>query len=85
MPDYSKIHDLVSHRVCLEYDTGARVVGTLVDCKPSSGPVEFVVLEVAKLISSSGKVLREMADVTMSPNVITGLSLDEGPRGRDVK
>lgn len=85
MPDYSKIHDLVSHRVSLEYDTGARVVGMLASCQPSSGPVEFVVLHDAKLFSSSGKMVRELADVTLCPNVVTGISLDEGPRGRDVK
>ena len=85
MPDYSKIHDLVSHRVSLEYDTGARVVGMLASCQPSSGPVEFLVLHDAKLFSSSGKMVRELADVTLCPNVITGIGLDEGPRGRDVK
>ncbi|MBE7451545.1 MAG: hypothetical protein HS111_22420 [Kofleriaceae bacterium] len=85
MPDYSKIHDLVSHRVCLEYDTGARVVGMLVDCKPPSGPVEFVVLHDAKLYSASGKVVHEATDLTLCPNVLTGVALDEGPRGRDVK
>ncbi|MBZ0232046.1 MAG: hypothetical protein K8M05_06805 [Deltaproteobacteria bacterium] len=75
----------MSHRVSLEYDTGARVVGMLASCQPSSGPVEFVVLHDAKLFSSSGKLVRELADVTLCPNVVTGLSLDEGPRGRDVK
>ena len=85
MPDYSKIHDLVSHRVSLEYDTGARVVGMLASCQPSSGPVEFVVLHDAKLFCSSGKMIRELADVTLCPNVVTGIALDEGPRGRDVK
>ena len=85
MPDYSKIHDLVSHRVSLEYDTGARVVGMLASCQPSSGPVEFVVLHDAKLFRSSGKMVRELADVTLCPNVVTGIALDEGPRGRDVK
>jgi len=25
MPNYSKLHDLVSHRVTIEYDTGARI------------------------------------------------------------
>lgn len=85
MPDYSKIHDLVSHRVALEYDTGARIVGTLASPQPSSGPVEFVVLHDVKLYSSSGKLVREMPEVTLSPNVVTGFVLDEGPRGRDVK
>jgi hypothetical protein len=45
MPNYSKLHDLVSHRVTIEYDTGARVTGYLASCQPQSGPVEFVVLD----------------------------------------
>ena len=54
MPNYSKLHDLISHRVVIEYDTGARVSGYLSSCQPSSGQVEFVVLSDAKLIDSRG-------------------------------
>lgn len=85
MPNYSKLHDLISHRVSIEYDTGARVIGYLASCQPSSGPVEFVVLQDAKLIDSRGRVLRESGELTLCPNLVTGISLDEGPRGRDVK
>jgi small nuclear ribonucleoprotein (snRNP)-like protein len=85
MPNYSKLHDLVSHRVTIEYDTGARVTGYLASCQPSSGPVEFVVLTDAKLIDSRGKVQRELTDLTLCPNVLTSIALDEGPRGRDLK
>lgn len=85
MPNYSKLHDLISHRVSIEYDTGARVLGYLASCQPSSGQVEFVVLQDAKLIDSQGRVLREVTELTMCPNLVTSLSLDEGPRGRDVK
>ena len=46
MPNYSKLHDLISHRVTIEYDTGARVSGYLASCQPSAGPVEFVVLSM---------------------------------------
>jgi hypothetical protein len=85
VPNYSKLHDLISHRVTIEYDTGARVTGYLASCQPSSGPVEFVVLSEAKLIDSSGKVVRESGELTMCPNVLTSIALDEGPRGRDLK
>ncbi|MEZ4404336.1 MAG: hypothetical protein R3B06_30225 [Kofleriaceae bacterium] len=85
MPDYSKLHDLVSHRIAVEYDTGAKVVGMLASCAPESGQVEFVVLHHAQLFGSSGALVREVAELTISPNVTVGLSLDEGPRGRDVK
>jgi len=84
MPNYSKLHDLVSHRVTIEYDTGARVTGYLASCQPSSGAVEFVVLSDVKMIDSHGRVLRELAEATLCPNVLTSIALDEGPRGRDV-
>ena len=58
MPNYAKLHDLISHRVTIEYDTGARVTGYLASCQPSSGPVEFVVLQEAKLIDSRGRDLK---------------------------
>ena len=83
MPDYSKIHDLVSHRIALEYDTGARVVGMLASCVPASGPVEFVVIHNAKLFGSKGQLVGERDELTLSPNAIAGVALDEGPTGRD--
>ena len=85
MPNYSKLHDLISHRVAIEYDTGARVIGYLASCQPSSGQVEFVVLSDAKMIDSQGRVLREVSELTLCPNLLTTIGLDEGPRGRDVK
>jgi hypothetical protein len=85
MPDYSRIHEMVSHRVCIEYDTGARIVGYLASCQPGSGPVQFVKLTSAKLIDSTGRVLLEPGDVTLSPNAVTAFRIDEGPRGRDLK
>lgn len=85
MPDYSKLHDMISHRVSFEYDTGARVTGYLESCQPSSGPVEFVVLSEAKLVDSSGRVVKETGQLTLCPNVLTSLATDEGPRGRDVR
>jgi hypothetical protein len=85
MPNYSKLHDLLSHRVTIEYDTGARVTGYLASCQPSSGPVEFVVLSDAKLYNSRGDMVRETGELTLCPNLVTSIALDEGPRGRDLK
>ena len=85
MPNYSKLHDLISHRVTIEYDTGARVTGYLASSQPASGPVEFVVLSEAKLVDSRGRVVREIAELTMCPNVVTSIALTEGPSGRDLK
>ena len=85
MPNYSKLHDLVSHRVTIEYDTGARISGYLASCQPSSGPVEFVVLSDAKMIDSRGRLQRESSELVLCPNALTSIALDEGPRGRDVQ
>ena len=76
MPDYSKIHDLVSHRIALQYDTGARVVGMLASCLPAAGPVEFVVIHNAKLFGSKGQLVGERDELTLSPNAIAGVALD---------
>ena len=85
MPNYAKLHDLISHRVTIEYDTGARVTGYLASCQPASGPVEFVVMSEAKLIDSRGRVVRELGELTMCPNVVTSIAIAEGPAGRDLK
>jgi small nuclear ribonucleoprotein (snRNP)-like protein len=85
MPDYSKLHDLISHRVTIEYDTGARVTGYLESCQPATGAVEFILLSEAKLVDSRGRVVKETGQLTLCPNALTGISLDEGPRGRDVR
>jgi hypothetical protein len=84
MPDYSKLHELVSHRVVLEYDTGARIVGYLAQCRPGTGPVQLVRLEKATIQDASGKVLDTYSELTLCPNVLTGLHLEEGPAGRNI-
>ena len=85
MPNYSKLHDLISHRVTIEYDTGARITGYIASCQPSSGPVEFAVISNATLIDSRGRVLRELGELTVCPNIVTSIAIAEGPSGRDVK
>jgi len=85
MPNYSKLHDLISHRVTIEYDTGARIIGYVASCQPSSGPVEFAVISNASLIDSSGRVLREVGELTVCPNIVTSIAITEGPSGRDLK
>lgn len=85
MPDYSKLHDLISHRVTFEYDTGARVTGYLASCQPSTGPVEFVVLSDVRLTDSTGRLVRDAGELTICPNALTSIAMDEGPRGRSVR
>ena len=84
MPDYTKLHDLISHRVNFEYDTGARIVGYLASCQPASGSVQFVVVKKAELIDAAGRVVHKADELTVCPNVLVGVYLDEGPRGRDL-
>ncbi len=84
MPDYAKLHELTSHRVDLEYDTGARITGYLHSCQPSSGPVQVIVLSEAKVFDASGRVLHESKELTVCPNVLTSIGLAEGPRGRQI-
>jgi len=84
MPDYSKLHEYVSHRVNIEYDTGARIVGYLAACQPGSGQVQFAMLTNVELIDADGKVFDTFDELTVCPNALTGFHMDEGPRGRDV-
>jgi len=84
MPDYSKLRDLVSHRVELEYDSGARVVGYVAHCKPENGPVQMLMLSKAKLIDASGELLEAYESLPVVPNVLTGLAKAEGPGGRNL-
>ncbi|MEM9491012.1 MAG: hypothetical protein AAGC55_17820 [Myxococcota bacterium] len=84
MPDYSKLHEFVSHRVNIEYDTGVRITGYLEACHPGSGQVQFAKLTSVQLIDAEGGVVDELDDLTVCPNVLTGFHLDEGPRGRDL-
>jgi hypothetical protein len=84
MPNYSKLRELVSHRVCIEYDTGARIVGYLAGCLPGDGQVQFAKLTSAELIDADGEVREKHAEITVCPNVMTAFRLDEGPRGRDL-
>ncbi len=83
MPNYSKLRELVSHRVSIEYDTGARIVGYLAGCQPKDGQVQFAKITSAELIDSSGRVMEKHDELTICPNLLTGVNLDEGPRGRD--
>lgn len=84
MPDYTKLHDMISHRVAFEFDTGARIVGYLASCQPASGPVQFALLKKVELIDASGRAVQRADELTVCPNVLVGVTIDEGPRGRDL-
>lgn len=85
MPDYTKLHDLISHRIELEFDTGAKIVGYLASVQPASGPVQFALLKKAQLIDAAGRTVHQADELTVSPNVLVGIHMNEGPRGRDLR
>jgi len=84
MPDYAKLREFVSHRVVIEYDTGARIVGYVAACRPEAGPVQLVKLSRAELQDASGGVMESHESLAVCPNVVTGIRLQEGPTGRDL-
>ena len=81
MPDYSKLRNMVSHRVSFDYDSGARIVGYLAACKPADGPVQCVVMTKVEILDASGKVLENHPEFSFVPNVLVSFRVTEGPGG----
>jgi hypothetical protein len=81
MPDYGKLRNMVSHRLCFDFDTGARIVGYLAACKPEAGPVECVVLQKVEILDHQGRVLEHHDEFSLVPNVMVGFRIAEGPGG----
>jgi len=79
MPNYGKLHELVSHRVTFEYDTGARIVGYIAACKPGAGPVQLVNMSRVQIFDDRGRLLESHDEFSFVPNVMTGFRLTEGP------
>ncbi len=79
MPNYGKLHELVSHRVTFEYDTGARIVGYIAACKPGSGPVQLVQMSRVDIFDDKGKLMEHHDEFSFVPNVMTTFRLTEGP------
>jgi hypothetical protein len=82
MPDYSKLRGLMSHRVRIDYDTGAAVCGYLSACRPEAGPVQFVSVANAELKLADGTVLESHEEIWLPANAQISFALDEGPQGR---
>jgi hypothetical protein len=79
MPDYKKIRDMVSHRVTLEYDTGAKIVGYLASVAPTQGPVQYAVLSKVQVLDASNKVVAKFEELPVVPNNLISLKVTEGP------
>jgi hypothetical protein len=79
MPSYDRLRELVSHRVTFDFDTGARIVGYLAATKPTTGPVQVVVMSKVDIYDDKGRVLEHHDEFSFVPNVMTGFRLTEGP------
>jgi len=79
MPDYKKLRDMISHRLTLEYDTGAKLIGYLASCAPPQGPVQYAVLSKVQVLDSSGNVLAKFDELPLVPNNLVGFKVTEGP------
>ena len=79
MPDYKKIRDMVSHRVTLEYDTGAKIVGYLASVAPTQGPVQYAVLSKVQVLDATNKVVARFEELPVVPNNLVGVKVTEGP------
>jgi hypothetical protein len=79
MPDYKKIRDMVSHRVTLEYDTGAKIVGYLASVAPTQGPVQYAVLSKVQILDAASNVVARFEELPVVPNNLIGLKVTEGP------
>jgi hypothetical protein len=82
MPDYSKLADLMSHRVRVDFDTGASITGYLASVKPPEGQVQFVVLSRAECRFADGSIAEAYDELTVPANVMVSFARDEGPRGQ---
>jgi hypothetical protein len=79
MPDYTKLRDMVSHRVTFEYDTGAKVVGYIASCAPASGPVQLLVLSKVQIVDAHHVVMSRYDELPLVPNNLIGFRVTEGP------
>lgn len=83
MPQYEKLRDFVSHRITVDYDTGARLVGYVTACKPATGPVQLVTMTRVDILDSTGRVLEHHENFSLVPNALVGFRVTEGPSGRE--
>jgi hypothetical protein len=79
MSDYASIRDMVSHRVTFEFDSGAKVTGTIAACAPTEGAVEYVVLSKAEILDSKNRVVARFDELPLVPNSLVGFAVTEGP------
>ena len=79
MSDYATIRDMVSHRVTFEFDSGAKIVGYVAACAPTSGPVEYAILSKAQILDSKNRVVARFEELPVVPNSLVSFGVTEGP------
>ena len=77
--DYKKLRDMVSHRVTFEYDSGAKVIGTVGSCMPPAGAVQMLVLGKVQVLDASGGIIAKYDELPIVPNNLIGFQVTEGP------
>jgi hypothetical protein len=83
MPEYGKLRELVSHRISIDYDTGARIVGYVTGTKPATGTVQILTMAKVDILDATGRVLEHHDDFSLVPNALVGFRVTEGPSARD--
>jgi hypothetical protein len=78
MPDYARLRDYVSHRVTFDYENGSRIVGTVGQTRPASGPVQTVMVSAALLYSPGGKLVGQRPELSLVPNLLVAAQRDAG-------
>jgi hypothetical protein len=79
MPDTTAIRDMVSHRVTFEFDSGAKIVGTVAACAPATGPVQYAVLSKAQILDAQDLVLARFDELPVVPSSVVSVAVTEGP------
>ena len=73
MADYAMIRALVGRRVVLRYDSGASIVGVLLELRPAVGIPQMAILKDADIVDNGGTTLGHHDQLSVVPNSLTGI------------
>ncbi len=83
MPDYARLREYVSHRVAFDFENGVKIVGYVGQTRPPLGPVQTVLLSGVLIYSPDGKLVRQLDEATLVPNMLVSLHRDGGRMALD--
>src|SRR5512135_1805357 len=78
MPDYARLREYVSHRVTFDFENGVKVVGYIGQTRPPQGPVQTVMLSAVLIYSPDGKLVRQLDEATLVPNLLVSVQKEDG-------